>query len=348
MRGHLHQRRRIAATAFVAALFLAVPLQAFAGDPLTDARHELQQTKERIRARAAKMRELQHEMNRIATRIGQTESEIAHTVARQRALTQSIRVLEARRAILQGRLDLRTREAYILGPGAPILYLLTATSAEDAANRIGLLDEMNRRDSLLASKVLDAENRLDMARSEFDRNEAILKMEGQQLALDRAALHRKLLDSRDLFAQLQQHQEEVLFQISKIHPFALCPVQGPHAIADAFGIWVQRSKARGGDHVHQGDDISAAMGTPIVAPFDGTAVAVPNKMGGLAVKVFGKYGYVYNAHLSSYGKLGAVSKGDVIGYVGATGNAGGPHDHFEWHPGNGPAADPYAFLLQVC
>jgi murein DD-endopeptidase MepM/ murein hydrolase activator NlpD len=348
MRGHLHQRRRIAATAFVAALFLAAPLHAFAGDPLTDARHELQQTKERIRARAAEMREIQHEMNRIATRIGQTESEIARTVARQHALTQSIRVLEARRAILQGHLNERTREAYILGPGAPILYLLTATSAEDAANRIGLLDEMNRRDALLASKVQDAQNRLDVARSESDRNEAILTMDEQQLALDRAALRRKLLRSRDLFAQLQQHQEEVLYQISRIHPFALCPVQGPHAIADGFGIWVHRSEARGGDHVHQGDDISAPMGTPIVAPFDGTAVTSPNKMGGLAVKVFGKYGYVYNAHLSSYGKLGAVSKGDVIGYVGATGNAGGPHDHFEWHPGNGPAADPYAFLLQVC
>jgi septal ring factor EnvC (AmiA/AmiB activator) len=267
MRGHLHQRRRIAATAFVAALVLAVPVNAIAEDQLTQARHELQQTKERIRARAAKMREIQREMNRIATRIGQTESEIAHTVARQHALTQSIRVLEARRAVLQERLDQRTREAYILGPGAPILYLLTATSAEDAANRIGLLDEMNRRDTLLATKVLDTEHRLDMARSAFDRNEAILTMEGQQLALDKVALHRKLLDSRDLFALLQQRQEEVLYQISRIHPFALCPVQGPHAIADAFGIWVQRSKARGGDHVHQGDDISAAMGTPIVAPF---------------------------------------------------------------------------------
>ncbi len=348
MRGHLHQRRRIAATALVAALLLAVPADALAGDQLTQARHELQRTKERIRARAARMRELQHEMNRIATRIGRTESEVAHTVARQRALTQSIRVLEVRSAVLQGRLDQRTREAYILGPGAPLLYLLTATSAEDAANRIGLLDEMNRRDALLASKVRDAQHRLDVARSTFDRNEAILKMQEQQLALDHAELRRKLLDSRDLFAQLQEHQQEVLDQISRIHPFALCPVQGPHAIADGFGIWVHRSEARGGDHVHQGDDISAPIGTPIVAPFDGTAVAAPNKMGGLAVKVFGDYGYVYNAHLSSYGRLGAVSKGDVVGYVGATGNAGGPHDHFEWHPGNGPAVDPYSFLLQVC
>ena len=38
----------------------------------------------------------------------------------------------------------------------------------------------------------------------------------------------------------------------------------------------------------------------------------------------------------------------MIGYVGATGNAGGPHDHFEWHPDNGDAVDPHEFLLMVC
>jgi murein DD-endopeptidase MepM/ murein hydrolase activator NlpD len=57
---------------------------------------------------------------------------------------------------------------------------------------------------------------------------------------------------------------------------------------------------------------------------------------------------VYNAHLSSYGELGDVQVGDVIGYVGNTGDALGPHDHFEWHPGGGTAVDPYPHLIAVC
>jgi murein DD-endopeptidase MepM/ murein hydrolase activator NlpD len=94
----------------------------------------------------------------------------------------------------------------------------------------------------------------------------------------------------------------------------------------------------------------APYGTPVVAPFDGRAVASPGGLGGLAVKVHGAAGYVYNAHLSRYGTLGTVDAGTVVGYVGATGNAAGgaPHDHFEWHPGGGGAVDPHALLMQVC
>jgi peptidoglycan hydrolase CwlO-like protein len=126
-------------------------------------------------------------------------------------------------------------------------------------------------------------------------------------------------------------------------PFYTCPVGNPHAVGDDFGA------PRTG-HTHQGNDIFAPEGTPIYAPFAGTASDSSNPIGGLAVKVYGSGGYVYNAHLSRMGQLGSVQVGDVIGYVGNTGNAAGtaPHDHFEWHPGGGSAIDPHPALMEVC
>jgi murein DD-endopeptidase MepM/ murein hydrolase activator NlpD len=73
-------------------------------------------------------------------------------------------------------------------------------------------------------------------------------------------------------------------------------------------------------------------------------------VGGLAVNVTDADGFVYNAHLSRLGQLGRVHEGDIVGYVGASGNARGttPHDHFEWHPNGGPAIDSFEFLMLVC
>jgi murein DD-endopeptidase MepM/ murein hydrolase activator NlpD len=131
-----------------------------------------------------------------------------------------------------------------------------------------------------------------------------------------------------------------------IATFAVCPVDAPRSFTDDFGA----PRWAGGYHQHAGIDIFAPMGTPIRAPFDGTAEATPNGLGGEAVKVHGELGFVYNAHLSGYAQLGSVDAGDVIGYVGNTGDAQGglAHDHFEWHPGGGPAVNPFQDLQSVC
>jgi murein DD-endopeptidase MepM/ murein hydrolase activator NlpD len=111
----------------------------------------------------------------------------------------------------------------------------------------------------------------------------------------------------------------------------------------------------------------APRGTPIRAPFPGVATQSGNDLGGLAVIVTGSAGYVYNAHLDSYQGIypRSVSTGEIIGYVGDSGDARGgvTHDHFEWHPNVipphphvspygvsviGTAIDPWPYLNSVC
>ena len=107
-------------------------------------------------------------------------------------------------------------------------------------------------------------------------------------------------------------------------------------------------------HTHQGNDIFAAAGTPIHAPFAGTAEEGTDGLGGIVVHVYASANadYVYNAHLIQHAGVDGqqVKPGDVIGYVGNTGNAAGtpPHDHFEYHPGGGSAVSPYVYLNEVC
>ena len=166
------------------------------------------------------------------------------------------------------------------------------------------------------------------------RHEAMAELRGSE----RHSLHR--------LRALTHRREATDAWIRQWGILRTCPVRGPVAIADNFGVVVRMPHVP--VHIHQGNDMTAATGTPIVAPFAGTAVAAPNVLGGLAVKVYGERGYVYNAHLAAYGRLGQVRAGTVIGYVGATGDAGGPHDHFEWHPNNGPAVDPNPYLTVSC
>jgi murein DD-endopeptidase MepM/ murein hydrolase activator NlpD len=158
------------------------------------------------------------------------------------------------------------------------------------------------------------------------------------------SLHRAVQRNVRAVDRLQRRLDELNAAIDLLMPLKVCPVRGFHSISDDFGA----PRHTGGYHPHQGNDISASYGAPIVAPFDGQATAMTNELGGLGVKVYGPNGHVYNGHLSRLGTLGWVRAGTVIGYVGVSGDATGPHDHFEWHPWNGPAVDPHVYLLRAC
>lgn len=123
-----------------------------------------------------------------------------------------------------------------------------------------------------------------------------------------------------------------------------CPVNGPRAFADTWGA------PRSGGRSHEGVDMMSPLGTPLVAVESGRANFSTNRLGGNAVWLTGSSGTkYYYAHLSAWeGSSRSVSKGDVIGYVGATGNTTANHLHFEVHPGGGRAVNPYPYVRAVC
>jgi len=124
------------------------------------------------------------------------------------------------------------------------------------------------------------------------------------------------------------------------------PVEGvrPRGLADTW------QAARSEGRRHEGIDIFARRGTPVLSSTEGIVLRVGiDRLGGQVVWVLGPGGQRhYYAHLDRYGDVHAgmrVAPGIVLGYVGNTGNARTtpPHLHYGIYTANG-AIDPYSLL----
>lgn len=124
----------------------------------------------------------------------------------------------------------------------------------------------------------------------------------------------------------------------------VCPVAGSRSYADTWGA------ARSGGRRHEGTDIMAPSGTPLVAMEAGRVEYRSNRLGGLTLRLYGASGTrYYYAHLSRYeGSNRSVAAGAVVGYVGNTGNTSANHLHLQIHPGGGQAVNPYPYVRRAC
>ena len=117
-------------------------------------------------------------------------------------------------------------------------------------------------------------------------------------------------------------------------------------VLDSFG------DSRSGGRAHEGIDILATLGQPVYAVADGTLTkqyvdGLDSSLSGNGWKLStgSDRTFFFYAHLSRFPDgllVGAkVKRGDVIGYVGDTGNPGpgNYHLHFEYHPQGGAAVD---------
>ena len=133
------------------------------------------------------------------------------------------------------------------------------------------------------------------------------------------------------------------------------PIAGPYSVPLINSFGFPRMPGTPDAHAHEGIDIFAPRGTPLVAAERGVVGRIGNgRLGGLKLWLRGESGADwYYAHLDGFapglhdGQV--VEAGELLGYVGNTGNAVGtpPHLHLEIHPNGGAAVNPYPLMKVV-
>ena len=332
-------------TIALAGVLAAVPAHANTKGDLEAARQELQSK--------------QAELDQLTLQWQQTETKYALAQDAVHQAEAEIGSLQAQLAKVQQQLNAQVRAVYISGGNATIGALLGSDSFQDFADRLRFATSIVQGDEDLAVSVAVQTERLRRTRVRLTQEAQAQAQAAAQLQSQKTALDTKVNDLQATVNDLYQKYQDQLQQqqiglpasgadgsvpVNGSGAIETCPVAGPVSFVDSFG-W-----PRPGGRIHEGIDMISPYGTPIVAVHSGNAVRAPNVLGGNAVILYheGSSDWTYYAHMSSYGAEGQVGAGEVIGYVGSTGDTTVNHCHFEYHPGGGAAVDPYQLLLAVC
>ncbi len=151
-------------------------------------------------------------------------------------------------------------------------------------------------------------------------------------------------EQRDAVLSALAGQAEKQAARIKLHQWVLPVTPGVYHLTARFGdyssLW---------SHFHTGLDFAAPTGTPIMAVAGGTITEVgySGAYGNRTIERLADGTELWYCHQNEFGtSVGATVKpGQVIGYIGSTGNVTGPHLHLEVHPGGGDPVDPYTALV---
>lgn len=333
--------RDIVVAVTVAALVASVPSPAFAARSAAAVAKELASARSEVAT-------VGRQYDRALAALEITDDKIEGTDKR---LKKEQKKLEAAEALLNARVDTMYRN----GDDAELIgVLLGATTFEDFITRADLVSKIGEKDAAL---VLD----LKETRKRLERNKRDLAAQRKKRAADFAAFSKKRASLVSRLAKVQGRYDSLLQELAAAmererasgrrtyYPKGpngmVFPVRGANYYSNTWG-----ASRGGGTRRHKGTDVMASRGVPIVAVMGGTARVHYSGLGGKSITITSPNGWqFYYAHLNAYAiRGGTVRTGQLIGYVGNTGNArgGASHLHFQMGPG-GRWVNPYPYLRQM-
>ncbi|HEX9530976.1 MAG TPA: M23 family metallopeptidase [Acidimicrobiales bacterium] len=244
-------------------------------------------------------------------------------------------------AAARTRLVRRAVAAYVGGSIAPLGNLLQVRDINELDRDLQIENEASRAE--LAS-VRDYE----AARKDAGSAAGTLTASMDNLSVDLGTAQTEQAASHQVLAATSGQVAAANVDPSLVLDGFVFPVLGPHKLDRNFGE--PRNLGTPYFHLHQGDDVEAPQNAPLVAVVRGAIVNISSSaLGGNGLWIQGSDGTkYYYAHLAGYapdmtvGQI--VEAGQLVGFVGSTGDATGPHLHFEVHPNGGPAIDPWSLL----
>lgn len=335
----------------------------------------------------AKIRSLEGDVQRASARLDTIADELAVHKNRLALLTQiyqlqteRLELLKRQFAAAERRLHRRIVAIYQEEDPSAVDVLLNARGFADMLDQLDYLNEIGEQDRSIALQVASAKRQMARARARTNglrkdvsqtakavevRLNAELEVRNQlvsvqeELAGARATKQRTLTTVQtsekeflEEAAALEQASRELAARIQAAQGAAVAPSVGTGGVSAQGLTWpvsgtlTSTFGPRWGS-MHEGIDIAAPGGTPIVASASGTVI-LAGWLGGYGNLVVIDHGGGLStayAHQSSIavGVGQAVSQGQVVGYVGSTGHSTGNHLHFEVRV-NGAAVDPLGYL----
>jgi murein DD-endopeptidase MepM/ murein hydrolase activator NlpD len=301
------------------------------------------------------MESIQGQLDATTVKIEKLRTETEQLNANISSTESRIDELQSERSGLVAAAVVRANELYKAGQTGMFEALFTSESFSELAMRSEMLSQVSNQDTSVFIKLSRTEAELNVLSDQLTRRQSELQSASAELKDQEARLQDQFHANASEYQRLRKKLAVAAPSSPtvstgspvKIHVSGnmTCPVAGPVSFTDTWGA------PRDG-HTHQGVDMMADYGTPVVAITSGTiSFAEYDSSGGNLLFLDGDDGnsYWYMHNQVNLVTSGHVQVGQQIAKVGDTGNAQGtPHLHFEFHPGGGNAIDPTPLVDSLC